>query len=98
MNNYIDKVIAELREEYKKAYKGILTDDVLSQGITWFEQFISEKLKEQEAMYEKAIGKDDHVCDEVAEVLGEHVAEERIARNKLRDEIRQAVKKAKGEV
>jgi len=33
------------REEYKKAYEGIFTEDVLQEGNTWFEDFLTASNK-----------------------------------------------------
>lgn len=41
------QVIAEFREEYKKAYAGFLPESVLEEGNEWFESFITSKLEER---------------------------------------------------
>lgn len=40
-------IIKRFREAYKKAYKGILPDEVLEQGNQWFEHFITQELTAQ---------------------------------------------------
>ena len=49
----LNKILEEFRDEYKKTYKGILSDELLSEGNSWFERFISTKLQE----YSDAISK-----------------------------------------
>ena len=44
------KTIEEFRNEYKKAYKGILSDEILDKGNEWFENFVSSKLAESYAL------------------------------------------------
>lgn len=34
-------IIEEFRKEYRKAYAGILSEEVLREGNTWFEDFIT---------------------------------------------------------
>ena len=36
----------KFKTEYKKAYKGILPDEVLAEGNKWFEDFIQTELEE----------------------------------------------------
>jgi hypothetical protein len=38
----INEIIEKFREEYKKAYKGILLDEILANGNPWFENFIHQ--------------------------------------------------------
>lgn len=99
MSNYIDSVIAEFRERFTYSEVPYIVKAV---SAAEYEQFISEKLKEQEAMYEEAIGENEVLEKSPASHEDfESIAYEngwRVCRNRLRDEIRQAVNKAKGEV
>lgn len=41
----IQKAIEELREAYRKAYEGILSDELLAEHITWFEDFLAKHIQ-----------------------------------------------------
>lgn len=45
MPKNITRIIKELRKEYKEAYKGILPDEVLAKGNSWFESFLRSEIE-----------------------------------------------------
>jgi len=100
--SYIDFIIAEFRERFVFDYTNTIDGSVSKKlnarelSIENLEQFLIQKLKEQEVMYEEAIGEDEE--DSIDVGLGSGILEKEYARNKLRKQIRQAVKEAKGEV
>ena len=42
----LDELIVQFRIEYAKAYQSILPDGVLSQGNTWFEDFLRRSVSQ----------------------------------------------------
>ena len=46
METNITEILEEFRKEYRKAYKGILPDEVLEKGNPWFENFLKSKLNQ----------------------------------------------------
>lgn len=98
MSNYTAKVIKEFRERfYLDEEDSTKSAEVLMNfTVGDIEQFISEKLKEQEAMYEEAI--DQTLLDETLPMDGSSSAEAEFWVMDMSEKIRQAVKEAKGEV
>lgn len=93
MNNYTDKVIKEFREKFYRVVEVYPDGSRIVQYDDDLEDFLTEKLTALEDMYEKAISIDILSKDEKFKTVNGVFWMER-----LRDEIRQAVKEAKGEV
>lgn len=107
MSNYIDSIIAEFRERFN--IETVFHSDNFEDArhiskpyynnagvVDAFESFLTQKLKEQEAMYEEAI--DQTLLDETLPMDGSSSAEAEFWVMDMSEKIRQAVKKAKGEV
>jgi hypothetical protein len=51
----IDKAVNKFKEEYRRAYKGILSDEVLEKGNEWFENELRQALVDCEARMRKKV-------------------------------------------
>ena len=40
----LTSILKKFREEYRKAYKGIFSDEILEKGNEWFESFLQSKI------------------------------------------------------
>ncbi len=87
MTNFIKEELEVFREEYRKAYKGIFSDEVLEKSNPWFEEFLRSSHLRLLERVEKGLMKkfDDMELNGVKFTENDNWRNYKFVRNNIRD-------------